>query len=161
MLGLAQTQTHEIMKASLSHSGRATVKCPFCNKCHCITVPKHLHNKPVRAECECGKSFPVLFDSRGYYRKEVRLSGEYEDIFGKKDTKGYYDQPETWMSYYGKASSFGYGPEAAGSQGFELTILELESKTEEIEKSIVSFINGDWKKFKEFVEENPLSLLKE
>lgn len=85
MVGLAQTQSKEITRACLSRSGRATVRCPFCDKRHYNAVPKHLHNKPVRAKCECGRSFPVLFDSRGYYRKEVRLTGEYWNAFGKKD----------------------------------------------------------------------------
>jgi hypothetical protein len=45
----------------------------------------YLYNKPVRAECKCGKSFPVLFDSREHCRTEVRLKGEYWDTFGEKD----------------------------------------------------------------------------
>ena len=84
MLDLAQTQTCEMMKAPLSQSGRATVRCPFCKKCHYTSVPKQLHNKPVRAKCECRKSFPVLFDSRGYYRKAVQLPGEYRNGSGEK-----------------------------------------------------------------------------
>ncbi|MBW2579901.1 MAG: PilZ domain-containing protein [Deltaproteobacteria bacterium] len=59
-----------------------TVECPLCKKCHYTTVPEHFRNKPVRAKCECGQSFPVLFDSRKYFRKEVRLSGEYWDTSG-------------------------------------------------------------------------------
>ena len=85
MIGLAQTQSFEMKKVSLSHSGRTTVECPFCEKRHYTAVPRNLHNKPVRAKCECGKSFPVLFDSRSCYRKEIRLPGEYRDTFGQKD----------------------------------------------------------------------------
>jgi hypothetical protein len=85
MIGFAQTQSCEITRACLSRSGKANVRCPFCDKRHYTSVPEHLHNKPVRAKCECGKSFPVLFDSRGYYRKEVRLKGEYWNAFGEKD----------------------------------------------------------------------------
>ena len=85
MISLAETQSCEITKACLSPSGRAAVRCPFCDRGHYVAVPKHLHNKPVRAKCECGRSFPVLFDSRGYYRKEVRLNGEYWNALGEKD----------------------------------------------------------------------------
>ena len=85
MIGLAQTQSFEMMKVFLSHSGRTTVGCPFCQKRHYTAVPRHLHNKPVRAKCECDKSFPVLFDSRRYYRREVGLPGQYRDTFGQKD----------------------------------------------------------------------------
>jgi hypothetical protein len=45
----------------------------------------YLYNKPVRAKCKCGKSFPVLFDSREHRRTEVQLKGEYWDTFGEKD----------------------------------------------------------------------------
>jgi hypothetical protein len=85
MIGLAQTQSFEMMKVFLGPSGRTTVKCPFCEKHHHREVPKYLHNKPVRAKCKCGKSFPVLFDSRGHFRTEVQLAGEYWDTFGEKD----------------------------------------------------------------------------
>ena len=85
MIDLAQTQSFEMMKVFLGPSGRTTVRCPFCNKHHYKYVPKHLHNKPVRANCKCGKSFPVLFDNRGYFRKEVRLAGEYWNACGEKD----------------------------------------------------------------------------
>jgi len=85
MIDLAQTQSFEMMKVFLGPSGRTTVRCPFCEKHHHKDVPNHLHNKPVRAKCKCGKSFPVLFDNRGYFRKEVRLAGEYWNTFGEKD----------------------------------------------------------------------------
>jgi hypothetical protein len=85
MIGLAQTQSYEIMKVFLSDRGRTSVKCPFCKKHHDVSVPEGLRNKPVRAKCECGRSFPVLFDGRGHFRKEVRLPGEYWNTSGEKD----------------------------------------------------------------------------
>jgi len=85
MICSAQSESRESLKVFLSDSGKTTVKCPFCKKCHHTTVPKHFHNKPVQGKCKCGESFPVLFDSRKYYRKEVRLPGEYWNTFGEKD----------------------------------------------------------------------------
>lgn len=85
MISLAQTESSESLKVFLSDSGKTTVKCPFCGKCHYIKVPEDFHNKAVRGKCTCGKSFPVLFDSRKYYRKEVRLPGEYWNRMGEKD----------------------------------------------------------------------------
>lgn len=82
MISSAQTHSAESLKVFLSHCGTTTVECPLCKKCHYTTVPEHFHNKPVRAKCECGKSFPVLFDSRKYFRQEVRLPGEYWDTSG-------------------------------------------------------------------------------
>ena len=85
MICSSQTHSAEALKVFLSHCGTTTVKCPLCKKCHHTTVPEHLHNKPVRAKCECGQSFSVLFDSRKYFRKEVRLPGEYRDTSGVQD----------------------------------------------------------------------------
>jgi hypothetical protein len=85
MICSAQRERRESLKVFLSDSGKTTVKCPFCKKCHHTTVPKHFHNKPVMGKCNCGQSFPVLFDSRKYYRKEVRLPGMYWNTFGEKD----------------------------------------------------------------------------
>jgi hypothetical protein len=85
MICSAQSECKESLKVFLSDSGKTTVKCPFCKKCHHTTVPKHFHNKPVLGKCNCGQSFPVLFDSRKYYRKEVRLPGMYWNAFGEKD----------------------------------------------------------------------------
>lgn len=84
-ISLAETQSTELLKVFLNHNGKATVKCLFCAKCHYTQVPKQFHNKPVRTKCECGKSFPVLFDSRKHYRKEVRFPGEYWDRLGQQD----------------------------------------------------------------------------
>lgn len=85
MINLEQTQSYEIIKADLNLSGETTIKCPFCEKHHYTAVPKYLRNRPVRMKCECGKSFPVLFDSRKHRRREVWLPGEYWDLSGEKD----------------------------------------------------------------------------
>ena len=85
MISSSQTHSSESLKVFLSHCGTTTVKCPLCKKYHYTTVPEHLHNKPIRAKCECGKSFPILFDSRKYFRKDVRLPGEYWDSSGVQD----------------------------------------------------------------------------
>jgi hypothetical protein len=85
MISSTPAHSAESLKVFLSHCGTTTVKCPLCKKCHYTTVPEHFHNKPVRAKCECGKSFSVLFDSRQYFRKEVQLPGEYRDTSGAQD----------------------------------------------------------------------------
>jgi hypothetical protein len=81
----SQTGSNKSLKVFLSHCGTTTVKCPLCEKRHHTRVPEHFHNKQVRAKCECGQSFPVLFDSRKYFRKKVRLLGEYWDTSGMQD----------------------------------------------------------------------------
>jgi hypothetical protein len=85
MINLEQTQSFEIMKADLGLSGETTIKCPLCGKHHRMAIPKYLRNRPVRLKCECGKSFPVLFDSRKHRREEMWLPGEYWNPSGEKD----------------------------------------------------------------------------
>ncbi len=81
----SQTHSAESLKVFLNQCGTTTVRCPLCKKCHYTKVPEHFHNKQVRAKCECGQSFSVLFDSRKYFRKKVRLLGEYWDTSGVQD----------------------------------------------------------------------------
>jgi len=85
MIGLAQTNSFEMKKVFLGSGGKTTVMCPFCKKHHYKKVPENFRNKPVRAQCTCGKSFPLLFDSRKHFRTEVQLVGEYWDASGEKD----------------------------------------------------------------------------
>jgi hypothetical protein len=84
LLNPAQAQSAGSLKVFLSPCGNATVKCPFCNKSHRTAVPRHFYNKAVRVKCTCLHSFPVLFDNRRTYRKEVRFPGEYWNTCGEK-----------------------------------------------------------------------------
>jgi hypothetical protein len=85
MLSLAQTESQESLKVFLGSNGKTTVKCPFCGTSHRTEVPKDFHNKLLKGKCNCGESFPLLFDSRKYYRKAVWLPGEYWNSVGEKD----------------------------------------------------------------------------
>ena len=43
-------------------------------------------HKRLKAKCKCGEIFRVELEFRRYYRKEVRLAGEY--FFHEKDERG-------------------------------------------------------------------------
>ena len=43
-------------------------------------------HKRLKAKCKCGEIFRVELEFRRYYRKEVRLAGEY--FFQEKDERG-------------------------------------------------------------------------
>ncbi len=80
-------------------------------------------------------------------------------IFCKEDVKGYYEQPDTWMSV---ASTTRYalgsnrGSVGANNQ-YQAKI--FEAKTKEVVVLANKFFEEDWVAFKTYFQENPISLL--
>ena len=136
----ARSESRELLKVYLSDSGKTTVKCPFCKKCHHITVPKHVYNKPILGKCNCGESFPVLFDSRKYYRKEVRLPGEYWNTFGEKDL-----MTVTTLSFSGAGFESGQrNPSIHSGETIRLNfLLENRDKVWIKSQALVRRVNGN------------------
>ena len=55
-----------------------TVICPKCELTKSISVFKFKNtHKRLKAKCKCGEVFRFTLDFRKYYRKIIRLSGEY------------------------------------------------------------------------------------
>ncbi len=70
-----------------AEDGNAVIVCPHCKKHRSINAEKYLDtHKPLKVQCGCGCMFPVMFETREFYRKETHLSGYYT----KSDT----DDPE-------------------------------------------------------------------
>ena len=69
------------------HTNHVTITCPKCGlaKNKDVTDFKDTH-KILKAKCRCGEVFRVDLEFRRYYRKKVRLSGEY--FVQEKDEKG-------------------------------------------------------------------------
>ena len=68
-------------------ANHVTITCPKCGltKNKYITHFKDTHKK-VKATCKCGEVFRVFLEFREFYRKIVRLSGDY--FIQEKDEKG-------------------------------------------------------------------------
>jgi hypothetical protein len=80
-------------------------------------------------------------------------------IFGKENMKGYYEQPETWMSIAGTTRySIGSNRGAIG-QNNQNQFKLLVKKTDEVVALANKFFKEDWPAFKTYFEENPISLL--
>ena len=61
--------------------------CPKCGLEKNMNVFKFKDtHKRLKAKCKCGEVFPIELEFRRYYRKEVRLTGEY--FFQGKDERG-------------------------------------------------------------------------
>lgn len=74
-------------KIYVGSTNRAKIICPKCGLEKKINVFKFKDtHKRLKIKCKCGEVFRSTLDFRGYYRKNVRLTGEY---FGLgKDEKG-------------------------------------------------------------------------
>lgn len=64
-----------------NENGQAVITCPQCMGRFAIDASPYMHNhKPLKVGCRCGHKFPVVFDTRKFYRKELRLAGQYTKL---------------------------------------------------------------------------------
>ena len=67
-----------VMTIYASQQGQATIVCSQCGKTKVIQVadfyPLQL---PLKVKCPCGYRFAITLEVRKFYRKPVRLAGEY------------------------------------------------------------------------------------
>ena len=74
-------------KLYVDHSNQVRIRCPKCGIEKKINVFKFKDtHKGLKAKCKCGEVFRFTLDFRKYFRKNVRLSGEY--FAQEKDEKG-------------------------------------------------------------------------
>ncbi len=70
-----------------AENGQAVIICPQCMKHSTIDASAYMYShKSLKVGCRCGHKFPVVFDTRKFYRKELHLPGQY--------TKSPSDDPE-------------------------------------------------------------------
>jgi hypothetical protein len=76
-----------MQKVYVDYTNQVKVICPKCGlkKNADVTNFKDTH-KSLKAKCRCGEVFRVDLEFRKYYRKKVRLHGEY--FVQGKDEKG-------------------------------------------------------------------------
>ena len=64
-----------------------TITCPKCGLAKNRNVTEFKDTpKRLKVKCKCGEVFQIFLEFRGYYRKVVRLSGDY--FIQEKDEKG-------------------------------------------------------------------------
>ena len=65
-------------KYYVGDTNRVKIKCPNCGLEKKINVLKFKDtHKRLKVKCKCGEVFRFTLDFRGYYRKNVRFTGEY------------------------------------------------------------------------------------
>ena len=73
------------------HCGRkreCAVTCHYCGKPNRIDTTKVKLEQPIKIECKCGNCFFIQLEQREYYRKEVKLTGNYKTLLSEKEEKG-------------------------------------------------------------------------
>ena len=66
----------EVKKIYVNENDEATVTCPSCGKWRTAKVASYAERRePIKIRCSCGSVFPVIFEWRQAYRKEVNLLG--------------------------------------------------------------------------------------
>jgi PilZ domain len=74
-------------KVYVDENNRALIICPKCGFEKNVNATSFRTGANiVSIKCKCGETFQTVLENRKYYRKEVRLSGEY--IIQKKGERG-------------------------------------------------------------------------
>jgi hypothetical protein len=74
----------EPQKVYVGPSGGTRIKCPHCETARHIKVSDKFLHKVVGINCFCQHRFPVIFEKRSSYRKEVVLLGIYWNSSNEK-----------------------------------------------------------------------------
>jgi len=66
-----------------AENGQAVIVCARCTEHTPIDARPYLDShKSLKVRCRCGNKFPIVFNTRNFYRKEVHLPGQYAKSFG-------------------------------------------------------------------------------
>jgi hypothetical protein len=64
-----------------AENGQSVIVCPQCMKHTPIDASPYMYShKSLKVGCQCGHKFPVVFDTRKFYRKELCLPGQYTKL---------------------------------------------------------------------------------
>lgn len=74
------TGHEEPHKVFVGPSGGARILCPRCETARHIKVSDKFLHKVVQIRCFCQQRFPVIFEKRSSYRRNVTLPGTYWNL---------------------------------------------------------------------------------
>ncbi len=80
-------------------------------------------------------------------------------IFGKKETKGYFEQPETWSNQWGASLWQLASSKRAWESNEQNLFNHLKNRTEEATKSVNDFLDKDYRALMDYLESNPVNYL--
>jgi hypothetical protein len=74
----------EPQKVYVGPSGGTRIQCPHCETARHIKVSNKFLHKVVQINCFCQQRFPVIFEKRSSYRRNVNLPGTYWNSSNEK-----------------------------------------------------------------------------
>ena len=80
-------------------------------------------------------------------------------IFGKKETKGYFEQPEVWSNQWGGSLWQLVSSQRAWESNEQNLFNNLKKRTEEATASVNTFLDEDYKALMEYLEDNPVDFM--
>ena len=80
-------------------------------------------------------------------------------IFGKKETKGYFEQPEVWSNQWGGSLWQLVSSQRAWESNEQNLFNNLKKRTEEATASVNTFLDEDYKALMEYLEANPVDFM--
>ena len=86
--------------------------------------------------------------------EEVRLS-----IFGKKETKGYFEQPEVWSNQWGGSLWQLLSSYRAWESNEQALYAQLKERTEEATEAVYTFLEEDYKALLAYLQAHPVDLM--
>ena len=71
----------ETVKVFVGQGNHAGITCPYCQKTYEISVEKYKGAKhSIVTKCTCQERFKIELNFRQFYRKDVKLVGEFKNV---------------------------------------------------------------------------------
>jgi hypothetical protein len=87
------------------------------------------------------------------------LEAARHHVFGKKETKGYFEQPEVWSSQWGSSLWQLLSSSRAWGSNEQALFDQLSKRTDEATQSVMTFLFEDYNGLLEYLEEHPVDIM--
>lgn len=87
------------------------------------------------------------------------LEAARHHVFGQKETKGYFEQPEVWSNQWGSSLWQLLSSSRAWSSNERALFDQLSARTEEATQTVLKFLSEDYVGLLEFLEEHPVDVM--
>ena len=87
------------------------------------------------------------------------LEAARHHVFGKKETKGYFEQPEVWSNQWGSSLWQLLSSSRAWGSNEQALFDQLSKRTEAATETVMTFLVEDYNGLLEYLEEHPVDLM--
>jgi len=87
------------------------------------------------------------------------LEAARHHVFGKKETKGYFEQPEVWSNQWGSSLWQLLSSASAWESNEQALFDQLAKRTEEATETVMTFLVEDYNSLLEYLEEHPVDVM--